>query len=160
MSIISRRLRWLQILFPPAEANPVNPSTVSEDIVLVHQVLSGSEKMDEADAQFVNGAAGVLVVNSTVVPAGKFWYVFATSMNHNDATARISMISIQRGGTIIGLALQTGLQLNNKLPVVRAFILPAGWSIRWETTALGGAQIIQGSWAFLELDIGDTTPRA
>ena len=159
MGLISRRFRFLQNLFPPGGALPPQPGFIEESISPVHQVLSGTERLDEEIANFVNGAAGVLVVNSTVVPVEKFWYVFSTSMSHDDPTARSGTISIQKSGVSPAIVDLPDLLTNKRYPAPGPFVLPPGMSIRWELTALAGTKSIQGQWVYLELDIGDSTPR-
>lgn len=160
MAIISRRFRWLEILFPPAEANPPNPNVVSGDIVFTHDVLSGTESLDEANSQFVNGAAGVLVVNSSSPAAGRFFYVIACALNHDDTgNNRQAFISIQDGGTFAGILTSFSLGPERQFAVGRAFILPAGMTVRWQIEAISGTKRLQGSMIFLDLPLGAPTPR-
>jgi len=161
MGIISRRFKWLEVLFPPAEAQPINPSTVSNDIALTHELLPGTERLDEVNYEFVNGAAGVLVINSSSPPAGKFYYCIACSLEHDDgATARVLMILIQRptGSNWAGLMHEGLASAERPFPVGRPFILPPRHTVRWETTAILGTKRIQGHLLFLELNIGEPIP--
>lgn len=162
MGIISRRFRWLQQLFPPAEARPINPSVVSDDIALTHEVLPGTELLSEIIFNFVNGAAGVLVVNTTVVPEGKFWYVPYAHIEHDDPTFRRGEIDVQKSGVFVSITtiLETErIRTNSPYAVLRPFIMPATTSIRGELDGLLGTARLQLVWAYLELDIGAPIPR-
>ena len=158
MGLISRRFRWLQLLFPPAEAKPINPSFVSDDVVLVHQLLSGTEEVNRLDFQFANGAAGVTLVNSPQVPEGKFWYVPYASFSHDDTTARTGIFSVQSSGIFPGFAIDSSMAQNIPLVAPRPLLLRSGTSLRAQLITLLGTKRIQLSWAFLELDVGAPMP--
>jgi len=156
MPRISRRMAWLNKLFPPAQPDPLNPGFISDDIVLVHPVLGGSERFGEIQLTQNTGAAGVTFLNSADVPEGKWWWVLDCSVHHNDPVARDSQIQVQTGSTPLSavasfVALPTALNL----AVPRSFVVGEGSHVRFECLALAAAQQMTSHFHHLELDIGE-----
>lgn len=161
MGLIARRFGWLNFIFPPAAPNPINPSFVDDGIALVHQVLSGTERLDEIVTVATTGAAGIRIVSSPAVPAKKFRYVFACHMTHNDGSLRNSIISINSFPVVAPVAISALAQVpqNDVFPALRPFLVGPGQSIRYETTLIGGANVIVGHEMFVEYEIGEPFPR-
>ena len=158
MALVSRRLRWLEVLFPPAEANPPNPNQVSNDIVFTHSVLTGTERMTEVQDLFYTAGAGAVAINSAQVPDNKYWYVMGASMTHNDATPREGYMAYQINGIVTSISHHAVINQNVFVPVGRSFILPARHYLRYQLMALAGGSVLQGHITFLEMDIGEPVP--
>lgn len=155
MAKFSELFPWLRISFPPAEARGFQPSEVSEDVSLVHQVYQGTHILDRALSHNVNGTLGATSVLTPVVPVGKFWYVVACSALHNDAVARQLQISII-GTTAWGIASEPAVFLTNQaLTVPRAFIVPTHQGLRADVfPAITGGTRVTIRALFFEIDLG------
>lgn len=151
------------LLFPPAEALPPQPGSVSDDISFVHQVLQGTERLEDVRNENVSAPAGILTVDGPTVPDTKYWYVFACSAQHDDGTARRLFISMIHDGAIrvaiMDAANSGAVQPQNvPLAVPRAFLLPPRSNLRADVTVIGGANILNLRYIYLELDLGEPHP--
>lgn len=158
MGVIARRFRWLEILFPPAQADPPNPSVVSADISLVHQVLSGTERFDEAAIATFTSPAGVAFIDSVPVPAGKYHYVFACSAFHNDPVAREVGIFINLVNDFAIASSGRAVPINRPITVPRAFTMPPRSKLRANVDAIAAGQSVSLRVLSLELAIGEPVP--
>lgn len=160
MPLIARRMRWLQLLFPPAEAAPPNPGSLSDDISLVHEVLPGTERLAEYQEVNVSGAAGVNLVVAPTVPDDKYWWVFAASMFHNDTvTTREAEIQLLGAASVTVAQAGRALPANIQLPAPRPFIVPSRVAVRATVAAIGGAFVVTLRMFYMELDPGEMHPQ-
>lgn len=158
MSTISRRFRWLELLFPPGQATPPNPSFLTDEIYLVHPILSGTERLNEHLTITATGSSGGTTVTAGTPPADKYWYVFACSCFHTDPVAHQLRIDLL---TSIGAALHASdrdVPQNANLAVPRPFIVPPRVSIRAVAAAMAGGTSLTLRLIHLELDFGEPPP--
>jgi len=157
-----RRFNFLQNIFPPGGAEPPQPGTVSDEIAFVHQVLTGTERLEEIQAISQDGAAGGVSLLAPKVPDTKYHFVLASSLTHDDSTARTLQIGIQHdGGNTAAIAGTTGGQtVSSAKPVFafRSFILPPRAQVRGQASGMGGANFMTLKLLFLELDLGEPAP--
>ncbi len=160
MGVIARRFRWLEKLFPPAQADPPNPSFLSGDIVLVHLILQGSEDLARIQQTRIQGAVGVKkIVAPDTVPADRYWWVFAASMLHTDPTARGMMIYHGYPGPINVGVLGVGAAVDQvQFAVPRAFLIGPGGALTFETPLLDAGAFIRGEWTHIEMEFGHPGP--
>ncbi len=115
-------------LFPVLEPISLSPTSLSPELLLVHLFIGPGTLLRKAEGISDVGGAGVLILNSSRVPAlNTYFYVFAAQLTHNDVVNRALNIGINVQGQNISL---TGGINNNTfaggavLSVPRAFILP------------------------------------
>jgi len=155
-----RRFNWLTSLFPPAEAEPPQPGSVSGEIAFTHQVLNGTERLAEYIIFQANGALGATGVTGPAVPVGKYWFVIACSGEHNDPIAReLSLFIRNPAGVNLGLADGgRAVPTSRPVPVQRSFIMTPRVSIRIEVDAIAAGQVITIRFLYMELDLGEPAP--
>jgi len=161
MSIISRRMRWLELLFPPGQAAPPNPSEVSDDIVLVHQVLTGTERLTQFQEFNVTGGAGSNTATGPAVPADKWWYVFAAGVFHNDplpVEMALHMRSDITALEVCVIAAERAVPTFARLGAPRPIILPPRCNLFGRTIGIAGAQQVTVRGIFIEMDLGEPAP--
>lgn len=161
MALISKRLRWLQVLYPPAEAAPPNPGFLSDDIVLTHAVMNGTDRLPEFQEQFAQSGLGSVQIISTVGPAiDKYHWVFGASVRHNDPVARELFLGVRGLVRDAWLATSRGVaqSQNIPLPSPRGFIIPPRCALIGQSDAIAAGQRVIIEWLFIELDLGEPHP--
>jgi len=156
-----RRFNWLQNIFPPGGAEPPQPGTVSDEIAFVHQVLTGTERLEQIQTVSVDGAAAAISVLSVAVPDTKYHYLLACALFHDDPLSRFLDLGIQHdGGNTISIASSGGGTFPNFRPVqaARSFILPPRAQVRGQANIMAAGQVLTLKLLFLELDLGEPTP--
>jgi len=151
---------WLRDLFPPSEARGFQPSEISEDVSLVHQVHQGTDFLDVALTVNVSSAAGVAQVFSPVVDDGFYHYVIACGMNHDDPTSRRASVGID-GTTIWPLVDTEGVQVIPSfhfLSVPRAFILPTHQRLQARVNTIAAGQVVTLRALYFKIPLGSPAP--
>jgi len=144
---------WLRTLYPPAEARGFQPSEISEDVSLVHEVHVGTDFLGTALSQALSATAPILFIESDVVPVGFFRYVIAFSGLHNDPTARDITLSIS-GTSIWAAESALSWTRNVHLATPRAFIVPTHQRLRVEVNALATAQTVSLRMLYFDIALG------
>jgi len=158
MAKFAQLFPWLRDLFPPSEARGFQPSEVSEDVSLVHQVHQGTDLLDKALSHNLTSVAGTAFIETPEVDTGFFWYVLACGVKTNDATARLLTISLA-GTTTWPLASTRTAYANNQAHAVpRAFIVPPFQKIRGEANAIGGGQSVILRVLYFKIALGLPAP--
>lgn len=119
-------------------------------------------------ATTVTGAADALTIQSALVPAERVWYVpFWDIQGNTGAVSNWLKLAILRDNDGLwiqiidtrdvgaGSSFGDGQPFANKRPV----IVPPGWRLRGSTGALPAGSTLSMRFAYLELTIGDETPR-
>ncbi len=160
MGVISRRFRWIEQLFPPAASGPRNPSVISNDISLVHPILNGTESLDEVKGFVGVAAAAATLFDSSIVPDGKYWFVLACGLTHDDPVARELIIHlIDKPGNSQALAASSrAIPKNHWLAVPRAFIMPPTFKLQAIADAMAAGQRMRFRFSYKELNIGAPHP--
>lgn len=161
MPLISKRMRWLQVLYPPAEAAPPNPGFLSDDLVAVVQADPGTTRLQEFQESITLGGLGSTAVTAVGPSIDKYWFVFGASIVHDDPTNRPMFLGIRglvRDAWIVNNLGTINQQTNVPLSAPRAFILPPRCAVRGESIGMGGAQRLTLEFLFLECDIGEPPP--
>jgi len=119
---------------------------------------------DSSRASVTSAANGATALGGPVVPAGRYQYVFAAELSHNDPIART--IQLQYGvpvtGEVVTFAQGTGAALATlefTVPMARAIILGPGAFLRGLADAMGVGSRQRISYAFLELNLGEPCPQ-
>lgn len=156
MAKFSQLFPWLRTAFPPAEARGFQPSEVSEDVSLVHDVFQGTDFLDKALSVNVVGTAGSKNVDAPSVADGFYWYVIACGIFHDDPVARESLVVINGPSTWPLVSAGRALPTNIFLPVPRAFILPTHENLRGNVPALAAGQKITIRALYFRISLGRT----
>jgi len=163
MSEFANINRGLKDLFLPSSVPGPQPSTLTEDVQLVHPMFGPLVHFQDIRQLDATGAAGVLTIDGPTVPLDKVWYVMAADCRHNDTvTPQIVTIRMLRASPAFTVHIEgpeTGTIDNDHLiRVRRAFLVPPGFFLRGEVNNLGGAFVVILRAAFLELSLADVTP--
>lgn len=160
MGIISRRFRWIEKLFPPAAAGPINPSVLSNDISLIHPILNGTEDLGQLQGFVGVAAAAATLFDSAVVPDEKYWFVLACGVTQDDPIARELIIHMidQAGNSQPLAASDRAIPTNHWLSVPRAFILAPTFKLQVLADAMAAGQRMRFRFAYKELDLGAPAP--
>lgn len=157
MAKFSQLFPWLRDLYPPAEARGFQPSEVSEDVSLVHEVYRGTDFVTPPQSIAVSGGAGATFIDQPTVDEGFYHYVIACSAFHND-TVTDRDISIQLRTPVpvnIGIASSPRPTPANVFVVVpRSFILPTFQALRASVPAIGGAFTVTLRTFFFRIRLG------
>lgn len=131
MAKFSSLFPWLRTLYPPAEARGFQPSEISEDVSLVHQVHQGTDFLDKALNLNAIGTLGAVNADGPDVESGFYWYVIACGAFHDDTTDRELEVTIRGAAATWPLASGTRIMPADVFVVVpRAFILPTFQRLR------------------------------
>jgi len=160
MGLISRRFKFLENLFPPGGAFPPQPGFFEESVSPVHQILNGTDRLDQWFTFSGGGAAGNPAVNSGASPGDKYWFCFSCDTFHNDPIARdlwIELVPTGANGTAIAHS-ERAVPTSVHLSVGRAFIIPPRTALRGQAIAIAGGQVMTLRFQYLELDLGEPAP--
>lgn len=160
MALISKRMRWLQVLYPPAEAAPPNPGFLSDDLSLVVQADPGTTRLQEFQEAIFLAGLGSIAATAPGPAIDKYWFVFGASVLHDDPTPRELFIGIRGLTRDAWLASTHAVPQTANIPftVPHAFILPPRCAIRAETDAIAAGSRLQLEFLYLECDIGEPAP--
>lgn len=159
MAKFSELLPWLRTLFPPAEARGFQPSEVSEDISLVHQVHQGTEILDNALVLNLSSAAGVTFIDGPTVPDQFYHYVIAAGGFHNDgATARELFLQISRSAPAANFPIATAREITfpstQYIASPRSFIVPSDYFLRLSVPAIAVGSLVTLRAIYFEIPVG------
>jgi len=159
MAKFSQLLPWLRQLFPAASQPGLQPSEVSEDVSLVHEVYQGTDFLTEVIEEAVTSAAGVAFIVTRDVPAGFYWYVLACHLFTDDPTGRFGGIFIS-GATDHGIAGEpTGaISAGEILSVPRSFIVPPNHRISASLNAITAGDTVSLHALLYEIRLGLPPP--
>lgn len=135
------------------------PSEVAEEIVLTHPAQSPTSNFREFQTLDIIGVANVPVLNGPTVPAGFYHWVLASSLLHNQGNVtRIMEIGVRHADTGTFVSLNVVNNNDQSVPISRATVLPAGYSMRGEINTLGLGFRIDLRIHFLQLIEGEVFP--
>jgi len=155
-----RRFNFLNEIFPPAGSLPPQPGSVSDEISLVHQVLNGTDRLEEWRFFSAAGAAGVKFVISGQSAADKYWSTFGLETFHDDPVALDGWFSLVPDGSS-PVAIQTSdraIPTSIHFGCTRRIIIPPRTAVRVDFPALAAAQVIILRFQYLELVPGEPAP--
>jgi len=162
MSEFANTNRALKDLFLPSTVPGPQPSSLSEDVQLVHPIFGGLHTAQDSRVFDINGAAAANSVDSPTVPVNKVWYMIAVDLRHNDTTVdRVLGINIQRGAPAISIRVAetpVDIDVAHILSVQRHFILPPGFFIRGSADTIAATFVLTLRAIFLELTTADVIP--
>lgn len=161
MARIAKIVPWLKKLFPPAGGISPSATEIGDFITLTHELLNGTDRLNEWIVFSASSAAGVANHASGQAPIDKYWYVFAASCTHNDPVDRQLNLQINVTGLQVGIAsthvlVPAGVQLS----APRRFILPPRSGIRVIADTVAAGQVVKLKMLYMELDLGEPPPRA
>lgn len=98
MSEFSAVNRGIKDLFPASTVPISNPSTLSDDVQLVHPAFGPFHDLVGAVWETFTSAGGVNTITTPAVPAARVWYVIRAMVQTDDTTARHMWMDMLRSG--------------------------------------------------------------
>jgi len=160
-------LKQIRQVFPASDSSVNNPADVSDDVQFVADYLPPNLRLDRMSHESVLGDPNVLVVDLSVVPAERYWYVETAHVFHNGTGSQLLSIFIRNDNLgVAGLISSTrfvadgsGVDLNVLFPAHRAFLVPSGWRVRGAVSGLAAGARLDVSASFLELPVMEKSPQ-
>lgn len=151
----------LTSLFIPGDPVALMPSSVGDELLLVHPYLSGHHNLRSVQFKAASGAAGATDITIAAVPSDRIWYVQSAAARISDATSRLGFIYVQLAvGGVVALR-TTGTLVNGlgqRLCVDRSFLLGPGQLLGARVDAIGAAAVLTIEAAIVEQLLSEPIP--
>lgn len=159
-------LRQIRQVFPASTLSVNNPADISDDVQFTADYLPPTLRLDRMLHQSVQGALAAVVLDTTVVPDDRYWYVEACQGFHDDPVARDLQFFIRNDNLgVVGMLANSifeadgaPVNINTQFFVKRSFLVPAGWRVRM-AGSVAAAQRLNVSITYLELPVMEKSPQ-
>jgi len=155
------RQRGLGTIYTPQEPRSLMPSSISDEIVLVHPAQPFGSGFHQMRVFFGTGTAAATSLLGPEPAEDHYFWVHVASVFHDDPTNRILNLRLEQQSTGDGAELvgRQSMVANDHLPVLRSFLIMPDFRLEVRAAAMAAGQRLFMRIMYLDLLAGEICPQ-